>query len=224
MSSHWLVLPVILFAFLDWASTWKGWQKRLYVAKPAIVVLLAIYSYVLTGWQGGMLWFGIGLLFSLAGDVFLLLGPRFFMPGMAAFLLTQVSYLVGFNQTPIELSFPVVTTAVIVGLAASAIFRIIRPGLEAISKSKRYLAPYFIYFSVLTLMTLSALLTLMRPDWTQLSSALAASGGVLFFSSDSLLSYDRFVKPIPHGRTWVHLTYHLGQLGIIAGALLHFVK
>ena len=219
----WLLLPVIAFALLDWASTWKGWQKRLYIAKPAIVILLALYTYLATGWQGGMLWFGIGLLFSLAGDVFLLLGPRFFMPGMGAFLFTQICYLVGFNQTPIEFNFPVATTAVIVGLAASAVFRMIQPGLQARFKSKRSLTPFFIYFSVLTLMTLSALLCLMRTDWTQPSATLAAAGGVLFFTSDSLLSYDRFAKPFPHARTWVHLTYHLGQLGIIIGATLHFI-
>lgn len=218
----WLLLPVIAFAFLDWASTWKGWKKRLYVAKPAVVILLILWTYLATGWHVGMLWFGIGLLFSLAGDVFLMLGPSFLMPGMAAFVFTQISYLIGFNQTPIEFTFPVATTAVIVGLAASGIFRIIRPGIEAKFKKRRMLVPFFIYFAVLTLMTLSALLTLMRPDWTQPSAALAAVGGVLFLTSDSLLSYNRFVKPFPHASTWVHLTYHLGQLGIIIGAMLHF--
>lgn len=47
-----------------------------------------------------------------------------------------------------------------------------------------------------------------------------AVGGMLFFLSDTMLAYDRFVKPIPNGRLWVRITYHLGQILIISGAAL----
>ena len=221
--SNWALFVAIIFATLDWACTWKGWKKRLYVAKPATVIFLALWTFQMSGWQGGMIWFGLALLFSLAGDVFLMLRTGFFMAGMAAFFLALVSYLIGFNQTAVAFTFPVATTAIIVGLAASAVLRLIRPGIESKIKGKRFLAPFFLYFSALTLMTLSALLCLIRPEWAQPAASLAAAGGVLFFTSDSMLSYDRFVNPIPHARFWVHLTYHLGQLGLIAGALLHFV-
>ena len=213
-----------LFAFLDWASTWKGWKIRLYIAKPATLIFLTLWTYTVSGWQGAMLWFGIGLVFSLAGDVFLMLSPRFFMPGMAAFFFTQISYLIGFNQTPLAFTFPVMVTAILVGMAASGVIRIVRPGIQSMIKGQRFILPFYLYFGSLTLMFLSALLCLFRPEWSQPASGMAASGGALFFISDSLLSYDRFVKRIPHARFWVHLTYHLGQIGLITGAVLHFVR
>lgn len=219
-----LFLAALAFALLDWMSTWKGWKIRLYIAKPATLVFLALWSWSVSGWSNGFFWFGIGLLFALLGDVFLMLSPKFFMPGMIAFFVMQICYLIGFNQAPLEFTLPVATTAIIVGLAASGVLRTIRPGIEGMIHGKRLLIPYAIYFASLTLMLLSAVLCVYRPEWTGITPWLAAAGGILFFTSDSLLSIDRFVKRLPHARFWVHLTYHLGQFGLITGALLHFMK
>ena len=60
-------------------------------------------------------------------------------------------------------------------------------------------------------MLLSALITLFRPEWQPLHAMMAAIGAALFFTSDSLLGYDRFVRKLKHGQSYVHLTYHLGQ-------------
>jgi uncharacterized membrane protein YhhN len=73
-------------------------------------------------------------------------------------------------------------------------------------------------------MLLSALITLFRPDWLQAPAIAAASGGILFYISDTLLGYDRFERKINHGQSYVHLTYHLGQIGLILGAMLYFQK
>jgi uncharacterized membrane protein YhhN len=215
-------IGAVIFALLDWMSAWKGWRIRLYIAKPATLALLALWTWTVTGWQDGFIWFGIGLLFALLGDVFLMLSPKFFLPGMAAFFVMQVSYLIGFNQEPLEFTLPIAFAAICVGLVASEVLRVIRPGISATVKSKRFLIPYIVYFASLTLMLLSTILCLFRPEWTQSSAWMAAAGGMLFFASDSLLSFDRFVKRIPHARFWVHLTYHLGQLGIITGVVLHY--
>ena len=96
----WSFFVAIAFAFLDWASTWKGWKIRLYVAKPATLLFLIIWTYQVTHWQAGMLWFGIALVFSLLGDIALMLNPRYFMLGLAAFLFAHLSFLIGFNQQP----------------------------------------------------------------------------------------------------------------------------
>lgn len=214
----------LAFALLDWVCSWKGWKVRLYIAKPATLIFLALWTWTVTGWQNGFFWFGIGLLFALLGDVFLMLSPKFFMPGMVAFFVMQISYLIGFNQEPLEFTLPVAFAAITAGLIASEVLKYLRPAISATVRSKRFLIPYAIYFVSLTLMMLSAALTLFRPVWRQPTAWMAASGGVLFFASDTLLSFDHFVKRIPHARFWVHLTYHLGQFGLITGALLHFMK
>ena len=91
----WLFFAAVAFAFLDWASTWKGWKVRLYIAKPATLIFLILWTLQISGWQGHMLWFGLGLCFSLLGDIALLLSPRFFMVGLGSFLLAHIAYLVG---------------------------------------------------------------------------------------------------------------------------------
>lgn len=221
---NWSFFAAIAFAFLDWASTWKGWKIRLYIAKPATLLFLIIWTYQVTQWQEGMLWFGIALVFSLIGDIALMLNPRYFMLGLASFLLAHVSFLLGFNQHPTPLTIGTLLLAVLVGISAARVFRILRPGIMKVPRGKRFLTAVAAYGLTLTLMVLSALVTFFRADWSLLSASLCAVGAVLFYISDSLLGYDRFVTKVKHGQSYVHLTYHLGQIGLVTGAMLHFLK
>lgn len=212
------------FALLDWAAVWKGWRKRLYLAKPAVMVFLIFWTLQLTGWRNEMTWFGAGLVFSLIGDIVLMLNPRFFMVGGTSFLFAQVAYFIGFNTSPAPLSGGVFLVAVLVGAAAAVIFKRIRPGILRVPRGRRFLAALCLYGLTLTLMLLSALLTLFRPEWQYQPAILAAIGALLFFSSDTMLVYDRFVRRFNHAQSYVHLTYHLAQFGIISGAVLHCLR
>lgn len=220
----WSLLLAVLFGFLDWASTWKGWKKRLYIAKPTVMVFLIIWTIQLTGWKNEMTWFGVALIFSLIGDVALLLNPRYFMLGGTAFLFAHIAYIIGFNQSPAPFSTSVLLVAALVGLVAAMVFRRIRPGIMRVPRGRRFLGALSLYGLSLTLMLLSALLTLFRQDWQYPPAVLAAVGALLFFSSDTMLVYDRFVRRFNHAQSYVHLTYHLAQFGIISGAVLHFLR
>ena len=220
----WAFFLALGFAFLDWTSTWKGWKKRLYVAKPAVMVFLIIWTLQWTGWRDEMAWFGAALVFSLIGDIALMLNPRFFMPGGASFLLAHVAYFIGFNASPAPLSGGVFLVAMLVGVAAAVVVRRIRPGIMRVPHGRRFLTALSLYGLSLTLMLLSALLTLFRQDWQYLPAILSAGGALLFFSSDTMLIYDRFVRRFKHAQSYVHLTYHLAQFGIISGAVLHFLR
>lgn len=171
-----------------------------------------------------MLWFGIGLGFSLIGDIALMLNPRFFLVGLGAFLLAHVGYLIGFNQQETPLNFGVMMVAITVGLIASSVMRLIRPGIMRVPRGKRFLTAVVLYGSTLTLMLLSALITLFRPEWQPLHAMMAAGGAALFFASDSILAYDRFVRKLKHGQSYVHLTYHAGQACLLIGAMWHYLS
>jgi hypothetical protein len=45
--------------------------------------------------------------------------------------------------------------------------------------------------------------------------AFAIVGATLFYVSDALIGWTRFVKPIPRGRLVIMVTYHLGQAGLV---------
>lgn len=212
------------FALLDWASTWKAWKKRLYVAKPAVMAFLIIWSIQLTGWKDEMLWFGIALALSLVGDILLMLNPRYFMFGGTAFLLAHVAYLIGFNQTPSPFSISVMVVAVLVGFSAANVFKRIRPGIMRVPRGKRFLTALSLYGISLTLMLLSAMLTLFRADWLLMPAVLVSTGAVLFYTSDTMLVYDHFVRRFDRAQSYVHLTYHLAQFALITGAIMHHLR
>lgn len=221
---NWVFILAMLFALLDWASTWKSWKKRLYIAKPALMILLALWSYQQTGWQHGMVWFGIALVLSLLGDILLLLNPRYFLIGGSAFFFAHLAYLTGFNLTPTPPSAGVFLVAAIVGVSAAIVYRRIKPGIMRVPRGKRFLSALSLYGLSLTFMLLSALLTFFKPDWATQHAVLAAGGAISFFASDTMLIYDRFIKRLPHAQSYVHITYHIAQFSIITGAMLHFIE
>jgi uncharacterized membrane protein YhhN len=47
------------------------------------------------------------------------------------------------------------------------------------------------------------------------AAPIAILGAVLFYASDGILGWNRFVQPLPHGRLAVMTTYHLGQIGLV---------
>ncbi|WP_322509252.1 lysoplasmalogenase family protein, partial [Anaerolinea sp.] len=73
----------------------------------------------------------------------------------------------------------------------------------------------------LSAMTFSALLTLARPDWNPQGALLLALGAVLFFLSDAILAWDRFLRPLRAPEVLM-IPYLLGQVGIAVGAWLTF--
>jgi uncharacterized membrane protein YhhN len=47
-----------------------------------------------------------------------------------------------------------------------------------------------------------------------------ATGGALFFASDTILAWNRFVQPFDGARLLTRITYHLGQVGLVVGMSL----
>jgi uncharacterized membrane protein YhhN len=79
-----------------------------------------------------------------------------------------------------------------------------------------------IYGAVITLMLLSALLTLSNVEWSALASATAALGALFFYASDIVLAWNKFIQPMPRGRMLNIGLYHIGQFLLIAGVVLQF--
>jgi alkenylglycerophosphocholine/alkenylglycerophosphoethanolamine hydrolase len=205
-----LIILAIIFAGLESLALWKGRRNLEFVAKPAVMVCLFIWLYATAGLQGTSLWFGIGILFSLAGDIALMFIDRFFTLGLAAFLLGHISYLIGFNtppsQTTTAWSF---ILAIIIGLGSVRVLRA--------KGQNRLVIPVLIYGTVITLMLLAAMLTLFRLDWDAIAALLVSFGAALFYFSDIVLAWHRFVAPIKNGRMLNIGMYHLAQIAIVVG-------
>jgi uncharacterized membrane protein YhhN len=109
----------------------------------------------------------------------------------------------------------------IIGLSGVRIMRRILTGVHASGQS-RMAVPVAIYGAVITLMLLSALLTLSNVEWSALASATAALGALFFYASDIVLAWNKFIQPMPRGRMLNIGLYHIGQFLLIAGVILQF--
>ena len=222
MINAWL-LAFIALAAADWLTIWLGWRRVGYFTKPAAMAALLAWFGSTGHFEGVLLAFGIGFLFSLLGDILLMAGYHYFLPGLSAFLLAHLAYILAFNQPQPQLSPAFFLLGAAVLLVWLAILARLDSAMRASKAHNRMRIPVAVYSGVIALMLFSALLTLFRPDWQLPAAALAAGGGFLFFISDTMLAYDRFVRPFPRARFWVRVTYHTGQFGLAAGALLRFL-
>jgi alkenylglycerophosphocholine/alkenylglycerophosphoethanolamine hydrolase len=217
-----LIILAFVFAGLESLALWKGWHKLEYLVKPTVMVCLFIWLYATAGLGGALLWFGIGLLFSLAGDIALLFIDRFFILGLVAFLLGHIAYLIGFNtplpQTTSAWSF---LLAIVIGLGSVRVLRRIAGSMRTKGQT-RLVIPVLIYGTVITLMLLAAMLTLFRLDWEATAAVLVSLGAALFYFSDILLAWHRFVAPIKNGRMLNIGMYHLAQIAIVVGVAMQF--
>ena len=81
------------------------------------------------------------------------------------------------------------------------------PVLAAVRRGhKDVLAPVVAYVVVISAMVSAALAT---------GVGLAIAGAVLFFASDTLIAWNRFVRPRPWMPLAIIVTYHVGQAGLV---------
>ena len=217
-----LIAIALLFALLDWIAVARGWNALEYIAKPAVMVCLIAWLGVNGGWSGPLLWFTAGLVLSMAGDVFLMLPKERFVAGLVSFLLAHVAYVIGLNTTPLPMSVVTIILLVIVVLVSTRLFFRISQGLVATGNSQLKI-PVMVYTIVISLMLFSALLAYVRPSWSPGAALLVGLGATLFYLSDSLLAWNKFVSPLKYGRLMVISTYHAGQVLITLGAALNFL-
>lgn len=198
-------------AVLDWVAVDLGLRRTEAVAKPLTLVflILAVAAFEPVDATQRAVWLA-ALALCLAGDVFLYLAhgrDDLFVPGLVAFLLGHVAYVVGFWIRGVEpLGLAAGVAVVVVGVAVLgrrivSATRAREPGLAT---------PVTAYLVVISAMVVSAFGT---------AGVLAATGAVLFYASDATIAWTRVVRDLPHARAVIMVTYHVGQV-LLALSLL----
>src|SRR5512134_189884 len=127
----WLTLALI-FAALEAYAVSKNLQRWEYLAKPAVMVCLFLGLYASIGLQGNAFWFGLGILFSLAGDVLLLISlDRMFLFGLLAFLFAHMAYITGFREELMTITAWSLILAVFIALNVGRLLRRIAGAMRA---------------------------------------------------------------------------------------------
>ncbi len=219
------LIVLFLAAILDWVAVARGWRRVEIFAKPAVMLLLLGWL-IATGLKAvPLVLFALGIFFSMGGDVFLLAADksnRWFLLGLVSFLLAHVCYAVGLNIPFLDV--PLFWGLVIAVLLAFASLRILqRITIPMAQKGHTSMVlPVRIYGIVITLMLLSAFLTLYSPHWKNAPADLVALGAMLFYFSDVILAWNKFVNPLKNGRVINMILYHLGQIALIGAVILQF--
>jgi alkylglycerol monooxygenase len=180
------------------------------VAKPLALMLAIAMVAVRSRREARPLafdgWLLGGLALSLLGDV-LLLVPGRFIPGLVAFLLAHLCYIVLFSRGVGWLPRPRML-AITLGVGA-LMYAVLFPGLGPVLKVA--VAAYVLVIGTMAAQALGRAAVL-----GDAASRAVAIGAVLFMASDSLLALNRFWHPLPLAPLWVLTTYYAAQV-LIAG-------
>ena len=218
----WSVAALMLATMAtNWWSACYHSRKVFAPTKVMSMTLLIVVFLLRVGLSTPILWFLFALMFSLIGDVLLLFPKRAFSLGLFSFLLAQFSYLIGFTKSKVGTVPFVVAVMFILGLFFISL-SILKKQIKKRPEIKRMVPAIMLYLLGLSAMTGSAVLNLFRGDWLLAAAFSTAIGGILFLTSDLMLAYDRFVQPIKHGHLLVMMSYHLAQMSLIGGVILHF--
>ena len=180
------ILTVLAFfsAVLTILSAYQKRHLTHYLFKPLTIVLIIVIALLSQNPVSPFYKQLIiaGLIFSLAGDIFLMLPDDRFIPGLVSFLAAHVFYIVAFTgESGRALSFWTLIPFLIYG---SLMMRLLWPHLGKMR------LPVLIYMLVILAMGWTAAGRRLLTE--QEGSLLAFLGAVLFIASDSLLAVDKF--------------------------------
>jgi uncharacterized membrane protein YhhN len=203
------VFPAIL-ALVDWYAVAREDRRTETWAKPGTLVALIVVALVLGAADssaGG--WLLVGLVFGLAGDVFLLgdTDTRFRL-GLSSFLVGHLAFVVSFTRLGLDPPGWQWASWLVLFACLIATRRVVP---ATMLRGGRALAfPVALYTVVIGAMVIVAFDT---------GHPVIAVGATVFAASDSILAVDRFVSPRPWAPVAVMVTYHVGQALIVAGLL-----
>ena len=207
-----LTLLAILSASIHIRAEYRGPRQHVYIFKPltmVFILLIAILGQATLPFYKYMI--VTGLVFSLAGDVFLMLPSDRFVAGLVAFLMAHLFYIAAFVSEISALTWWPLVPVVIYGIV---VYTILAPSLGKLK------LPVLAYIVVITIM---AWLAWERWSQTGQSGALLASvGAVLFVISDTILALNRFRGAFKPARA-LNLTTYFAAQWLIAGSVGAFV-
>jgi uncharacterized membrane protein YhhN len=178
-----------------------GHWMLLALAKPLTTILLIALAWQRAGVGRRRSAILAGLVLSLFGDIALLWPQQGFLPGLVAFLLAHLAYLVAFTTHTRFASrlLPFAIYALLAALALSVLWSGVPEALRV---------PVIAYVVCLASMAAQAACAAMAEGGL---ARRAAIGGAFFMLSDTLLAFNKFAAPFALAPLAVLSTYWVAQ-------------
>jgi uncharacterized membrane protein YhhN len=203
-----LALALAAAAF-DWIAVNQGQKGLEYLCKPLTLVLLIACALALDPDDPAVrTWFVVALVLSLAGDVFLMLPKDLFVFGLGSFLLGHIAYIVGMHVDGVDGLRFLIGIVIVMALLAVIGTRVLR-GVRA-GPDPGLAGPVVAYMCVISAMVASAI---------GVGQVMMVIGAALFYVSDALIAWNRFVADTRHSGVAIMVTYHLAQVGLVLSLL-----
>jgi uncharacterized membrane protein YhhN len=195
----------------------------IYFTKPLLMPLLLVF-FLLNNRKNAPAekWlFSLALLFSLAGDVFLMFRrDDFFVFGLGSFLIGHLAYIVSFTVRIREAkisAMQILMKGIPFLLFVGAFLWFLHPYIMNDSETAPLFIPVAVYASIIALMGLGSLLR--KNAVSDSGFWMVFLGALLFMVSDSCIAFNKFVSPLPHAGVLIMATYGVAQYMITLGML-----
>jgi uncharacterized membrane protein YhhN len=198
-----ITLLVLISAFFYLRAEILGLLPQIYIFKP--LTLLLIISMAMQAALKRHNYYGlmiiVGLLFSLAGDILLMLPYHLFLFGLIAFLIAHIWYILAFSSGR-KVQFWRWSLLFFLSYGIF-IFLVLFP---SVGKLK---LPVLMYVLVILIMGWQA-----YERWNEkreVADLLAFCGALFFILSDTVLAINRFIESFAWGRVLNLSTYFMAQ-------------
>ncbi len=200
-----LIALALTAASGDWLAVHQDNKVLEYLCKPLTMVLLIGATLALDVDDGAVrTWFVVALVLCLAGDVFLMLPKDRFVLGLASFLLGHIAYIVGMHVDGVDggrFFVGIVLVMAVLAVLGTLILRGVRAGPDP-----KLAGPVVAYMFVISAMVASAI---------GVGHVAGVVGAGLFYVSDALIAWNRFLRETRYADLAMMVTYHLAQLALV---------
>jgi len=182
-------------------------------AKPLLMITLLLYFAGATqGYPRWRVYVMAALVFSWAGDVFLI-SSEWFIAGLVSFLIAHIFYIIAYQKTGAAFGDLKALDVVMFTVYGVVLIWVIYPGLGDL------LVPVLIY--ALVLLGMGVWAHKRRNATSPTSFKLVAIGAILFVLSDGLIAINKFAYEIPAERILIMSIYMTAQYLIVQGLIKH---
>ncbi len=198
-----ILITIFLTGAITIASFYPEKARRVYIFKP-LTTLLILFLAIMPNSPPSPAYkqFVVaGILFSMAGDIILMFDKKYFIGGLASFLVAHIFYSIAFGgQAMFQLKWLALLPFLIAG--------ILMGGYLWGGLGKMKIPAAFYIAAILCMGWMAANLWLLQPArW----SMAALVGAILFVFSDAALAINRFRRPFHSSQFWVLGSYYAAQ-------------